>query len=96
MAPAALVATMQSAQMPGPGDCIAALLTLEQYASLAVELGERPERRAEILSRYRVAPAAFEPLCSAWQRRLAEDTGMRDRFERGCAEYRRWLRTVGS
>jgi hypothetical protein len=93
-APAALVATMPSAQMPGPGDCIAELLTLEQYASLTVELGEWPERRAEILSRYRVDPAAFEPLRSAWQRRLAEDAGLRDRFERGCAEYTRWLRSV--
>jgi hypothetical protein len=72
---------------PSPG---APRLTLEQYASLVVELAVAPARVAETLRRYGLTAADKEAHDATWRARLADDRE-RAAFERACATYRAWL-----
>jgi hypothetical protein len=65
-------------------------LSLEQYASLVVELAAAPARAAETLNRYGLSAADKEALDAAWRARLA-DARERAAFAQACATYRAWL-----
>ncbi|APR80103.1 Basic proline-rich protein [Minicystis rosea] len=66
-------------------------LTLQQHASLCVELSARPERAAEIFGRYRVTPAQKEQM-EAWLRdRFAREPALRDAWNQAYVTYRDWL-----
>jgi hypothetical protein len=65
--------------------------SLEQYASLVVEIADAPARVAETLVRYGLSVAAKEGLDAEWRARLA-DEGQRAAFDRACAAYRAWLK----
>ena len=85
-APPAALAPL--AAPPDPWRSPAARLTLEQYASLTVELDRWPAHGAAILARYGLTDLAAER--AAWECVLA-DPAERARFASLCAEYRGWL-----
>jgi hypothetical protein len=66
-------------------------LSLEQYASLCVELGLYPDRAALTLKRYGVSPAQKDALNRYYHAALAADPALRDRWEAACRTYRDWL-----
>jgi hypothetical protein len=70
-------------------------LTLEQYASLCVELQRRPDRIAETLGRYRVTAEQRAQLDAYWRSRLAADPALYVSFASACAAYRAWLAQSG-
>jgi len=65
-------------------------LSIEQYASLTVDLALVPERTAETLRRCRLTPAQKAHLDAAWTARLAASPPERDAFDAACAAYRAW------
>jgi hypothetical protein len=66
-------------------------LTLEQYASLRVELDRAPESASVALRRYGVADDARDTLDTHWKARFAADPALRMSFAQKCAEYVAWL-----
>jgi hypothetical protein len=66
-------------------------LTLEQYASLCVELALSPATRPEILVRYWMNDEAYRRVEANWQRRMAADPMVWMAWDRACAAYRAWL-----
>ncbi|MFT3768967.1 MAG: hypothetical protein QM820_26300 [Minicystis sp.] len=86
--PSALAAT--SVLAPAPAEP-AAPLTLEQHASLCVELAATPERAAEIFARYRVTPAQKEQTEAYFRDRFAREPALREAWNRAYATYRDWL-----
>jgi hypothetical protein len=72
---------------PGVAD-----LTVQQYASLRVELHMKPDRIAAILERYGVSPEGREGLDAYWRARFEADPLLRMMFARAYAEYVAWLK----
>jgi hypothetical protein len=67
-------------------------LTMEQYASLRVELHKSPpERVAQTLARYRVPVEAQAALDEHWKERFDADPALRSAFLNACATYSAWL-----
>ncbi len=66
-------------------------LTLEQYASLVVELQRSPERHAEILARYKVPAEAWSALEASWRARFEGDPALSAAFAHACGAYRAYL-----
>lgn len=92
--PAHLRPKPAAAPPPAPAEPqAAAMLTLQQYASLFVELAMAPDRAAQILARYRLTPQQRESLDGHFQGRFAADPGLRAEWEQACATYRAWLVT---
>ena len=87
--------TRESDPGPPPGAPAAptegAELTLEQHASLHVELGLHPEQRLRILRRYGIEAAQHARLDAGWQAKIAQDPAVRSAWEAACARYRAWL-----
>jgi hypothetical protein len=79
-----------SAPPPGCPD-----LTLPQYASLRVELHQRPADTAAILARYGVSADARAALDAHWRARFEADPLRRMEFARAYAAYLAWLRRGG-
>ncbi|HNC24519.1 MAG TPA: hypothetical protein PLU52_09950, partial [Opitutaceae bacterium] len=74
-----------------PKNLPAPTLTLEQYASLVVELDLAPQQRAHTLSRYRLAgDEAFLALELSFQRRFGAEPGLIGRFAELVKQYRQW------
>lgn len=65
-------------------------LTVEQYASLCVELTASPERAAETLSRYRITPAQKDLIDNHYRDRFAKDPGLRAAWDQAYLTYREW------
>lgn len=68
-------------------------LTVEQYASLCVELTCQPERAAEALARYRISPAQKELFDGQFRERFAKDPGLREIWDHAYRTYREWYIT---
>jgi hypothetical protein len=66
-------------------------LSLEQYASLCVDLAADPVKRPEILGRYRMSEDQQRRAEAYWQARMAADPAVWTALERACATYRAWL-----
>jgi len=66
-------------------------LSLEQYASLCVELADEPARSGDILRRYRVIAEQQKELDDYWQARMAADPSLWSAFNRACGSYKAWL-----
>jgi hypothetical protein len=79
------------ASAPAPVDTLA--LPLERYASLCVELGLAPERRAETLRRYQLTELQWSLVEREWQVRFTRDPPARTAWEHACRAYRAWLMT---
>jgi hypothetical protein len=82
--------TALSAPPPGCPD-----LTLPQYASLRVELHQRPADDATILARYGVQAGGRAALDAHWRARFEADPLLRMEFARAYAAYLAWLRNRG-
>ena len=67
-------------------------LTLEQHASLHVELEMAPKRKLETLQRYNIKPDRFRLVDGAWRKRLASDPAQKAKWDAAQATYRAWLR----
>lgn len=88
--------TRESDPGPPPGEPAppaegVATLTLEQHASLHVELGLHPEQRLPILRRYGIGAEQHARLDAGWQAKIAQDPAVRSAWEAACARYRAWL-----
>ena len=68
-------------------------LTLQQYASLRVELEMSPDRAASIRGRYGVSEEGRDALDAHWRARFQPDPLLRMEFARAYAAYLAWLRT---
>jgi hypothetical protein len=77
-----------TAPAPPPG---VADLTLQQYASLRVELHQHPEQAAAILGRYGVAATTRPALEAHWRSRFDADPGLKNAFAGAYASYVAWL-----
>ncbi len=80
---------------PGLPPPLRPLLTLEQHASLTVELAMAPERRAEILARYRITPEQKDPLDRHYERLTQEDPEQRAAWHAAYRAYHAWLISTG-
>ena len=67
-------------------------LSLEQYASLCVDLSGDPARRQEVLGRYRMSEDQQRRVEAHWQARIAADSRVQMALDQACATYRAWLR----
>jgi hypothetical protein len=67
-------------------------LTLEQYASLRVELEASPDLARATLLRYGVQADGRAALDAHWQGRFAVDPALRAQFARTYAEYVAWFK----
>lgn len=65
--------------------------TMEQLASICAELSVSPEKKDEILRRYKVDEPAWQRLHAELQRRVADDPRERDHFQALLTEFRSWL-----
>lgn len=71
------------------------VLTLEQHASLWVELAKAPKRTAETLARYRLTRAQKRQADRYWQKQMAKDPEIRAAWYRSYEIYSRWLSEHG-
>jgi hypothetical protein len=77
--------------LPRPRAAYAPPLTLEQHASLAVELAASPERTAETLARYRLTPEARAELDAHYREKITASAETRAAWERAYQSYHAWL-----
>jgi len=79
--------------MPGPPatPIDAASLTLEQHASLHVELALHPAQKVQTLRRYGFSVEQYARLDTALQAKIAQDAALRTSWEQACAQYRTWI-----
>jgi hypothetical protein len=95
--PRASIGTGTVAASEGDGGVLLPLgipdFTIEQYASLRVELEQGPDRVAEILARYGVPVQRREALEAYWEARFARDQVLYMNFSRAYAQYVAWLKT---
>lgn len=66
-------------------------LTLEQYASMLVELGLLPEFEVEVLERYGMTPFTREEHDAYYGAHIAHDPALRERLRVACEQYRAYL-----
>jgi hypothetical protein len=76
---------------PAAAPAAAPVLSLEQYASFFVELSQAPERRAELLDRYRITEEQRRAVDAYWQERRAADLDVWSAWSKACASYKAWL-----
>jgi hypothetical protein len=67
-------------------------MTLDAYASLCAELSAQPDRRIEVLRRYRIADdAALNALHASWQKQFADQPRMQTEWQSKYQAFRDWL-----
>ena len=66
-------------------------LTLEQYASLCVELDAVQCNRPEILRKYRISEEQARKLQAHWRAKLAVEPILKAQWQQACAAYEAWL-----
>jgi hypothetical protein len=66
------------------------MLTVEQYASLTIDLLLEPGRARETLRRYHLTQAQKELLDAGWQARFAANPAAKTGFDAACSAYRAW------
>ncbi len=66
-------------------------LSVEQYASLCVELELAPARPTEVLERYRLTEEQHHALDASWNARMAADPALRRAWDGARDAYREWL-----
>ena len=75
-----------------PGAASAApRLTLEQHASLSVEVAAAPERFVATLARYRLTPVQKRETDIYYGERFAADPSLREAWDLACRTYREWF-----
>lgn len=81
--------TKQSPSEPPPSREVE--LTLEQHASLHVDLEMMPEQEAETLRRYGLSAKQHARLDEDWEARIALDPRLAAAWQQAIAQYRAWL-----
>jgi hypothetical protein len=76
----------RSPEPPEPGR-----LSLEQYASLCVELAADPAKNGETLRRYQLTPDQHKEVAEHWQGRIAAEPAVWMAFDRASTAYRTWF-----
>ncbi|MDC3958400.1 hypothetical protein KEG38_31380 [Polyangium jinanense] len=71
------------------------LLTLEQHASLTVELAMAPDKRPEILARYRLTPEQTFELDRHYERLVQTDASKHAAWHAAYRAYHAWLVSTG-
>lgn len=66
-------------------------LTLQQYASLQVELSVVPQRAGETLARYGLTPAAKQHVDAEWHRAMTHNPALRAAWQRAYETYYAWF-----
>lgn len=66
-------------------------LSMEQHASLRVELEVYPDRSAAVLQRYGLRAEQWASVDAGWQARIDDDPHLRTAWEQASAQYRAWL-----
>lgn len=67
-------------------------LTLQQFASVFVELRAYPQHEADVLKRYGLASrSAFRHVEDGWKSRFGSDANLRSAWIEMCHTYRAWL-----
>ena len=77
--------------LPLPRAAYTPPLTLEQHASLVVELGFAPERTAETLARYRLTIESRAELDAHYREKIAGSAEIRAAWDRAYQSYTAWL-----
>lgn len=77
--------------LPPARSAYAPPLTLEQHASLTVELAASPEAAAETLARYRLTPEARAELDAHYRRKVAASAETRAAWDGAYQSYFTWL-----
>jgi hypothetical protein len=72
----------------------APVLTLEQYASLCVDLALQPDGADDTITRYGLTDDARRAEDAAWRVRLGIDPEQLERFQHAAAVYRAWREKV--
>src|SRR5207248_2610695 len=70
-------------------------LTIEQYASLCVELARAPGNADEVLTRYGLDAASKKALDAAYEQRFADQPSLHAEWQRAYRAYEAWLRARG-
>lgn len=78
---------------PPPPPPAAERLTLEQYASLCVEIAIAPAREIEALARYRITPREKVLTDEYYRDRIAASPEVRAAWERSFQSYQAWLQS---
>jgi len=66
-------------------------LSLEQYASLCVELSMSPAQAPSILSRYRIDEEQRRRVEDYWREQMQSDAEVREAWNKACKTFRAWL-----
>ena len=82
-----------NAPLPPPPPPAAQRLTLEQYASLCVEIALAPAREIEALARYRITPREKVLTDEYYRERIAANPEVRAAWERSFQSYQAWLQS---
>ena len=77
--------------LPPPRSAYAPPLTLEQHASLAVELAMSPETTTETLARYHLSPGAPAELDAHYREKKAGSAEIHAAWDRAYHSYSAWL-----
>jgi hypothetical protein len=78
------------ARVEAPGSSFPQL-SVEQYASLYVELAALPGRSTEVLDRYRITEEQRRQLDAHWAARMVADPALRQAWDSACNAYKAWL-----
>jgi hypothetical protein len=90
-APAPAAPALSPAAQPPAAPAQAPALTLEQYASLCVDLSVDVAKTGETLQRYGMTMDQARALDAYWKGRVASEPAVREAFDRAYAAYRTWL-----
>jgi len=66
-------------------------MPLRQYASLCVDIGNRPENAADTLARYRLTPESKRTIDKLYRDRFVADPALFGEFRRACDAYQTYL-----
>jgi len=76
---------------PAASPGVASPLTVEQYASLCVDLASDPPRAAETLRRYHLSPEQKDAVDAEWHARFAREPTAWFVWDRACKTYQAWV-----
>jgi hypothetical protein len=74
-----------------PPSAAAPALTLEQHASMTVEIAMAPDKAMEVLARYGLTAEGKRAVDGYWREKVAGDAGVREAWERAYRAYWEWV-----
>ena len=89
--PAPVVSPNPSPKAPAPASPESVSLTIEQYASLCVEIAMAPAKKHEITQRYGLADEHAARIDAYWRGRIANEPEIDKAFRWAYHSYQQWL-----